>query len=638
MAVILLMILSFPVASERSMESNESVPWYENWTLDSDRNWIDDRLEAEMERDGRTGEYAIFVDYLDPTTDADVAYLLQLGLHINYISSYMPTIAAEGASYEDVSHLSTLPGIVMVEGDFPIVRLLDTSSPGAKARPSGIYSPETAWDEGYTGTDIVIAILDTGVDDNHESLDGKFVAGVDVSREYSIEGNPDDGNGHGSHCAGIAMGNGGATDDDGDSEPDYQGTAPDALLVDVKIGTEIGGNLGNAIVRGIEWCRDNKDGYDIRVLSISFGSTQGSDGQDATSRAANEAVLEDGLIIVAAAGNAGPNNDGIPPPASADEVITVGSVDNNESIPRGDDYIADSSNRGPREDDGDEDRIDELKPDLCAPGVSIMSVRYSEIGQGNPNIQGEYVESSGTSMACPHITGIIALMLDANPDLSPMEVKQLLRKTAERRGEPYDPELDKHYSREYGWGIVDAYKVIRAVLGDLPLEDGVEIELTEPLDGTTVSGNVRILGVVETEGNVTIEKVTVQIEDRWRDAKGTESWSYSWDSWEVENGNYTITAEVMANNGSLTSSTSIRITVNNTGERPDDDSGGFLDFEDLTNLDETTLPIIGAMVAVIVIVTITLILRKRRRDEFVSDEDFDYEYDPEEEEEEDYRI
>lgn len=606
-AIFLLLTVTGPVAPSQS--STVPQEWYRTWSLDVNRNRIDDRLEEEFQQNDNQGGYPIFVDYGRKTTNKDVETLSGMGLDINYVAKYMPTIAAQGATYGDIFALISLPGVVMVERDYPIVRMLDTSSPGVKARESDLYSPETAWDEGYTGRDIVIAILDTGVDDNHESLDGKFVAGVDVSNQgFDINGNPDDGNGHGSHCAGIAMGNGGATDEDSDGEPDYMGTAPDALLVDVKIGTDLGGNLGNSIIRGIEWCREHKDENNIRILSISFGSTSSSDGQDATSRAANDAVLEDGLILVTAAGNSGPNNNGLPPPASADEVITVANVDNKDTIQRGDEVIADSSSRGPRDDDGDDDHLDELKPEISAPGERIMSVRYDEFSQGNPNIQGQYVENSGTSMACPHISGIVACMLEANPDLTPAEVKKILKDTADTRGEPYDPELDKDYSCEYGWGLVDAYKAVKGALGEMPIEDEVDIEIWTPSDGGMVSDKVEISGTVEIKGEPTIESIQISINGNLYEAKGTTSWSYSWNSWDVENGNYTLTATVTANNESLTDSDDIGISVNNSGKEPEEGSDAFIEIEDL---NEVTGSII-AVAAVIVILAVVLVVRRRK--------------------------
>jgi serine protease AprX len=636
-AMILVMSMTITgTASDDSAEVFETEPWYLHWTLDADQDRIDDRLEQEFEENQFEGTYPLFVDYLSMPGEHEIAFLVDLGLTINYVAKYMPTIAVQGADYHDIFILSSQTGIVMVERDYPIEPFLDTSSPGTKARPSAFYSPDTAWEEGFTGDGVVIAILDTGVDDSHESLDGKFVAGVDVSNQgFDVNGNPDDGNGHGSHCAGIAMGTGGNTDDDDDGEADYKGTAPDAQLVDVKIGTDLGGNLGNSIVRGIEWCRENKDTYDIRILSISFGSTSSSDGQDATSRAANDAVLEDGLILVAAAGNSGPNNDGLPPPASADEVITVANVDNKETVQRGDEEIADSSSRGPRDDDGDDDHLDELKPEISAPGENINSVQYSEYGQGNPNLQGMYVEKSGTSMACPHISGIVACMLEANPNLTPLEVKEILKETADVKGEPYDPELDDDYSREYGWGLADAHGAVKGALGDMPSKDDVEIKITSPADGKSMSDTETIRGTVTTEGEATIDSITISVGENEYDVPIETPWSYNWDSWDVDNGNHTLTATVYGNNRTISDTSSITITVNNTGDPPDNDEDSF-SIEDLQELNEYTISI-GAVLAILVVIAVILVVRKRRgSDDDDDEEDPDLDDDGEEDEDQEF--
>ncbi len=618
----MLMIVTIPAQALKDDHKVVAMEWYQNWSLDSDRNGIDDRLEEEIAVSDGTGEYSLFVDYNRPTTYKDQQYLQSLGLGINYVSKYMPTIAVGQATPDVIHTLISRPEIVMVERDYPIIPFLDTSTPSLKARDSGVYSPNTAWDLGYTGKNIVIAILDTGVDNNHESLDGKFVAGVDVSNQgFDLEGDPDDGHGHGSHCAGTAMGNGGATDENSDGEPDYQGPAPDARLVDVKIGTDLGGNLGNSIIRGIEWCRDNKDQHGIRILSISFGSTSSSDGQDATSRAANAAVIEDGLILVVAAGNDGPNNNGIPPPAAADEVITIGATDNMDSTSRKDDLIADYSNRGPRADDGDNDKRDEFKPDVCAPGTDIMSVRHSEIGQGNANVQGQYVEMTGTSMACPHISGVIATMLEADPSLTPFQVKDILRQTSEKRGEVYDASIDEDYSKEYGWGIVDNYKAVKAALGEEPVDEkGVILEIDNPTDGEIVSEKVKIEGTASFDGNGTLDMVVVEINGEAFEAKGTENWSYSWNTWNVQNGNYSIYVKVTANNGTKDAKQSIVVEVNNTGKEPEKEDDEFIDqFTDVENykeLNETPGYLIAIIAAIIVVAfLVTLKIRSSGEDD-----------------------
>jgi subtilisin family serine protease len=214
-------------------------------------------------------------------------------------------------------------------------------------------------------------------------------------------------------------------------------------------------------------------------------------------------------------------------------------------------------------------------------------------------------------MACPHISGIIACMLEANPNLTPHEVKAILKDTAETRGEPYDPELDKEYSREYGWGLVDAYKAVLGARGEAPIEDEVTIEIRTPSEGRTVSDSVDITGIVEVEGEPVIDSIEITVGGKSYRADGAESWSYSWNTWDVENGNYTLTATVTANDGNLTDFESIGISVNNTGSKPKEDSDELIDIEELKELNEVTGSII-AVLAVIIVLTVVLIIRKRR--------------------------
>ncbi len=545
-------------------QGNENGPWYEHWLNDQDHSGIDDRIEELMVMDPET-PIPIFVDYDHRPGEEDIAAIKDLGYSVDYVSSLIDTVIVLDILPEHITLFRELPGVVMVELNPPMEWFLDISTPGTKSRDSDEYSPNSAWDEGYTGEDIVIAVLDTGADDGHESLDGKFVAGVDVSNPgVRVDGNPDDGHGHGSHCSGTAMGDGGMTDDNNDGEPDYMGTAPDALLVDVKVSSDLGGNIGGPLIEGMDWCVENKDTHDIRVLSISLGTGGNSDGQDATSRAANEAV-DAGLILVVAAGNDGPDNDGLGAPAAADKVITVGAVDDDGTITRDDDTIAGYSSRGPRDDDGDDDQMDELKPDVVAPGSSIYSVQHASVGQNSVG----YRNMTGTSMACPHVAGIVALMLDANPNLTPDQVKSILRDTAEQRGEVYDSELDDKYSKDYGWGIVDAYKAVVKAAGGFIKELNCDID--NPIEDETVSGTVDITGTSSVNSGA-IEKVEVKFDDGdWEEATGTTDWSFSWDTSTVDDGEHTIYA--WAYDGEeYSSQDTVAVVVDNSGggggERP----------------------------------------------------------------------
>ncbi|MBU4255639.1 MAG: S8 family serine peptidase [Candidatus Thermoplasmatota archaeon] len=360
----------------------------------------------------------------------------------------------------------------------------DIANPAVKAKQSNEYSPNTAWELGYTGKGINIAIMDTGVDDAHPSLKGKMLAGVDFTKPelfFPRDGSydPDDTNGHGTTCAGIATGT-------GEPEKKYQGTAPDAMLIDVRIGTALGIGPGeipylqdiyDSALEGIEWTIKHKDSewegapednYGIDILSLSWGiypedegTVGGSDGSDEYSTGLNR-LVDAGVVVVVSCGNEGPDNDGLWCMGAASKVITVGATDDKNTITRTDDVIADYSSRGPRKDNGDDDPYDELKPDVVAPGTNIIQAEYDRIGDGSGNGYGD--RGSGTSYASPNVAGIVALMLEANPDLTPKQIKDILRETAEPRGTPEYPDYPyphNKWNRSYGYGVVDAYEAVK---------------------------------------------------------------------------------------------------------------------------------------------------------------------------------
>jgi serine protease AprX len=453
-----------------------------DWIWDRDHNSIDDRLDEKIESDPtlRTG---IFIDYAYPPTHKDTARLSVFDLEIRYVYTIIDTICARNVLVKDIEGISKLPGVVMVEYEEEITGYLDVGSPTVKARQSVEYSPNTVWDLGFLGTDVSVAILDSGVDDGpspapppyHMSLDDldddittiddpKFIAGADVTKAiYVNDGsyNPDDGAlGHGTHCAGVAVGTGGSSE--------FMGVAPQARLVDIKVMENYGSGVMGEVVRGIDWAVEHSEEFNLRILSMSIGANYNSDGNDAASQAVNNAA-DAGVISVVAAGNGG--NNIIGPPASADRAIVVGALNDHNTIDRSDDNVWQSSNVGPRIDDGDSDPMDEMKPDVLAPGVNIMSAKSDTTGTN--------IQFSGTSMACPHVAGVVALMLEANPDLTPDEVKEILHATAEMPEdiEPSTPD-DDVYNYAYGWGFVDAYKAVRMAQEDditPPIISNVEV-------------------------------------------------------------------------------------------------------------------------------------------------------------------
>lgn len=255
---------------------------------------------------------------------------------------------------------------------------------------------------GYNGTGIKIAVLDTGIHDDHVDLDGgKVVAGKD----FTASGYWTDDNGHGTHVACIAAGTGEAGIYNTAGGP---GVANDASLISVKVLDNEGSGYTSDIIEGMQWASDN--GADI--ISMSLGSQPGAALwlEDPLSRAVN-AIVDRGVIVVAASGNSGPGIAAVSSPGSAEKAITVGASNGTS--------MAYFSSPGPTI----EGRI---KPDVVAPGYNITSCDNST--------NNAYIEHSGTSMASPFVAGLAALIKQAHPALTPEEVKAVIMANAEELG------------------------------------------------------------------------------------------------------------------------------------------------------------------------------------------------------------
>jgi len=459
--LIILLVFSFqPIKSTPNFSSTKPFisvkkEHWKNWSRDRNHNKIDDLIEFKVEKTSYKDQdsISVFVHYDHKPNVLDVENLESLNVTISYTAKFINTICVRNLSFPLVQKIADLPGVVMVELQPRIYSRLDISVRAIKVRESSFYSPNTVWDLGYTGNNVVVAVLDTGVDDEHEFLKGKFVAGFDCSGVTSVtdrETNPDDEDGHGTHVASIIMGTGG-------SAGQYIGVAPSAMLVDVKVLSKRGVNLGDQLIRGIEWVIENKDKYNIKVINLSVGSDiEDPDGTSAISQAANTAV-ESGLVVVAAAGNEGPEEYTLCAPAVADNVICVTALDDRDTVSREDDVIASYSSRGPRLDGA-------KKPDVCAPGTGIVAAKGEETGEA----RNEVVVMSGTSMAAPHVSGLAALILDANPTLSPFDVKRIILDTAEDKG-------SEGWDSAYGWGEIDAYEAVLNALGESEVNQPPEI-------------------------------------------------------------------------------------------------------------------------------------------------------------------
>ena len=299
---------------------------------------------------------------------------------------------------------------------------------------------------GYRGAGIGVAVIDSGVTSYHADLtylgtsslvktkNGQRVAAfVDFVNGRT---SPYDDNGHGTHVAGIIAGNG------FDSLGVRAGIAPDAHLVSLKVLDQQGRGVISNVISAFDWAVANRTAFNIRVINLSVGAAvTESYKTDPLTLAAKRAV-DAGIVVVTAAGNLGKNSQGQPQygaigaPGNAPWVITVGAYSHEGTVTRTDDVMAGFSSRGPSAFDY------EAKPDLVAPGVGTVSLsdplslmyatKPSALLSGSfwVNYQ-PYLSLSGTSMASPVVAGTIALMLQANPSLTPNLVKGILEYTAE---------------------------------------------------------------------------------------------------------------------------------------------------------------------------------------------------------------
>ncbi|NOZ80744.1 MAG: S8 family serine peptidase [DPANN group archaeon] len=250
-----------------------------------------------------------------------------------------------------------------------------------------------------TGRNITVAVIDTGIDYTHPDLGGCFGVGCRVRGGYDFyndDADPKDDQGHGTHVAGIIGANGTVV-----------GVAPEVSFFALKVCSNTGQSCPTSdIISAIQWAADNHSDVISMSLGANYASTPtGLAGKDPLSMAAQNAVAQ-GVTVVVSAGNDGAGASTIAAPGLAPGVITVGNVNDQRTIPIDDDAVSADSSRGP----GGYGRLD---PDVSAPGTSITSTWLGS----------SYNTLSGTSMAAPHVSGVAALLLSEDNNLTPAQVR-----------------------------------------------------------------------------------------------------------------------------------------------------------------------------------------------------------------------
>ncbi|MCA9795954.1 MAG: S8 family peptidase, partial [Candidatus Eremiobacteraeota bacterium] len=368
----------------------------------------------------------------------------------------------------------------------PWERKQQPSADGPAAPPAGprqpLESPRflTPLTQTYTGKGVGIAVIDTGIYPHPDMAypHQRIVAFQDFVNGKSV---PYDDNGHGTHVAGDAAGSGFL------SGGIHRGTAPDANLIGIKVLDKNGRGSTSRILQGLNWAVENKARYNIRVINLSLGTgdTSARSANDPIRKAVERAV-EEGIVVVVSAGNQGPETGTISSPGDSPAVITVGAVDDRNTPDHSDDRIPSFSSRGaagsskpdlvapgeaiigPNAPNSvleatarkytdvhrtldwlqkmpDEELVNVPAPTLRMIGLNGNSIIRFHKSPGHarqelnhlleaterlPMVETDYIGMPGTSMAAPIVAGVVAELLEANPHLTPAEVKDILRDSA----------------------------------------------------------------------------------------------------------------------------------------------------------------------------------------------------------------
>ena len=520
LGLMLLPVLSTAMPLENSIEVQnqvDEVPWWENTNMDANNDHIHDAIWKASE--------SLHYDYVDennmisvivdfdhtPTIDDEIMLEKNVLFEVQFRYWLIDSIAGK-VNINLIPQIVELPGVVFVELDGRLeIQMNDVNE---------VHDVNLVWQEtGYTGAGSVVAIIDTGIDSDHVGLDdiddsnytndSKVIAFYDAVNTPELTNGTEikayDDQGHGTHCAGITAGTG---------APDflYIGVAPKAQLVGVKVLDSGGSGSFATVMAGMEWTVEKRHVFNIRAASMSLGGPGAiewtSSEEESVNRMGNE-MMREGVALFIAAGNSAFSAQ-IGTPGSAEDVITVGALDKNTAI-------AVYSSQGPTE----EGRV---KPNIAFVGSSVMAPDFNT-GDG-------YTSKSGTSMATPGAAGLAALMYQANPDLSPFDIRNIMQETATYRRCDYmfaneacveDAIPKNRQNNVYGHGHVNSVPSVMEAANkvyELSLTLNVTLESDYDVDNRVVLNQED--GVLfNVEGGATrVQWRTWDMRDNWMDLAG----------------------------------------------------------------------------------------------------------------------
>ncbi len=293
-------------------------------------------------------------------------------------------------------------------------------------RVKKIINASYAYRRGYFGEGVGVAVMDTGIGEHAD-----FRHRIAGFRDYiGYRDRKYDDNGHGTHVAGIIGGSGLR------SNGQYGGIAPACHLFAVKVLDRRGNGNTESVVNGVHWLVEHQEEYRIRIINISVGMVLGARSEERIQLLkAVDYAWDNGIVVVAAAGNNGPKRGSVTIPGISRKVITVGCFDDSREELSGQGLKPEYSGQGPTD-------CCVVKPELVEPGTNIISCAPGNI---------PYTKKSGTSMAAPIVTGAIALLLSKYPRFSPKDVKLRLYERAVDLGLP---------RQKQGWGMVDMGRLL----------------------------------------------------------------------------------------------------------------------------------------------------------------------------------
>jgi serine protease AprX len=392
------------------------------------------------------------VVYYNPVTNADISTLRLMGVLLGQRYHVLPVVTLT-ATKAQIMRISQLPTVRAIYSNSTL-KLAAEPGNGLTGTESVKTDPAlTAANGGQpvNGSNVTVAVLDTGLDSTHGDLSGRVVrnaltvgvAGLGISFTYpiTVEGlpNTDLVAGHGTFVGGVIAGNGAR------SSRRYTGVAPGAKLVGVSVG-----NLDLiSVIEGFDYILWKRQELGIKVVNCSFSANVAYNPNDPVN-IASKMLTDRGVSVVFSAGNSGPGLNTLNPYAMAPWVVSVGATDAQGKL-------ANFSSRGSSTTSG---------PSLVAPGVNVISLRATGVnvnGLANLGLGGDlsilsaqdllyYTVGSGTSFSAPQVTGTIAMMLDANPSLTPAQIKNILQSTAT----PLPPYL----RYEVGAGMLNAHAAV----------------------------------------------------------------------------------------------------------------------------------------------------------------------------------